>query len=53
MALHGCTYEDSIVEKEMHLKISKDNIEYINRVNNDMNHTYKLYKCQQIFESNT
>uniref|UniRef100_A0A7N2LH65 Uncharacterized protein n=1 Tax=Quercus lobata TaxID=97700 RepID=A0A7N2LH65_QUELO len=41
MAKYGRNYEDD-AEKEKRFKIFKDNVEYIDKVNNEGNRTYKL-----------
>lgn len=41
MAQHGRSYKDEL-EKEMRLKIFKENLEYIEKANKEGNRTYKL-----------
>ncbi|GAY60267.1 cysteine protease-like protein [Citrus sinensis] len=41
MAEHGRTYKDDL-EKEMRFKIFKENLEYIEKANEEANRTYKL-----------
>lgn len=41
MAKHGRTYKDN-EEKQKRLQIFKDNFDFVNKVNNEGNRTYKL-----------